>query len=286
VNSQALDFLHTSQNADGGWGYAAPQASGVEPTSAVLLAAHQDLDEAALQKAVAWLLSCQHADGSWGINPQDAQGCWLTAWAVYALAKIQPGAQPAQAGIEWLMGENVMQISNLDDLEAGQRVAKIDFSLRGWPWQPGEASWVEPTALALLAMSAHRVETARIAESVQYLVNRRCPGGGWNVGNPVMFNAALPARAHPTAWTLLALAHTDPQAVLDEDLESLRAEMLRDDGIQALSWGSLALSMFGVQEELAFWRLIESQSADGSWNANPYETAAACLALEAHSKTV
>lgn len=286
MNSQALDFLHASQNADGGWGYATSQDSGVEPTCAVLLAAHQNLDKPALQKAVSWLLSCQHADGSWGINPGDAQGCWLTAWAVYALAKIQPGSQAAQAGVEWLLGENVMQISNLDDLEAGQRVAQIDFSLRGWPWQPGEASWVEPTALTLLALTAHQVDTPRIAEAVKYLVNRRCPGGGWNVGNPVMFNAALPARANPTAWTLLALAYTDPQAVMVEDFDTLRAEMLRDDGIQALSWGSLALSLFGVQEELAFWRLVESQAEDGSWNTNPYETAVASLALDAHSKTV
>ena len=76
-----------------------------------------------------------------------------------------------------------------------QKTLAIDFSLRGLPWLPEQASWVEPTALGILALGqapASAESSARVSEAVQYLVDRRCHGGGWNFGNPVMLGAALP----------------------------------------------------------------------------------------------
>jgi hypothetical protein len=281
VNASGYEFLLTTQSEQGGWGYAPGQTPGVEPTSAVLIAAKKHHQEAAFQKAAAWLLDLQHEDGGWGLNREDPQSCWLTAWAVWALAETGHQGEATQRGIAWLLNESVLQISDMDDLAAGEKVANIDFSLRGWPWQPGEASWVEPTALSMLAFLAAGERTnSRLSEAKKYLENRRCPGGGWNVGNPVMFDSALPARAHPTAWGILALERYSPQAVLTGDIDTLTSAMSGEGGIMALAWGVAVLQKFGVNVEQSMASLTASQKEDGSWEGNPYITAVTLMAQQ------
>lgn len=281
MNASGYDFLLAAQTEEGGWGYAAGQMPGVEPTSAVLIAAKHHSQEAAFQKATSWLLDIQHQDGGWGMNPDDPESCWLTAWAVWALAETGHQGEAIGRGVEWLLNEPVLQINNMDDLAAGEKVANIDFSLRGWPWQPGEASWVEPTALSILALTAAgELATPRLMEATRYLENRRCPGGGWNVGNPVMFNAVLPARAHPTAWVITSLARYASQSVLADDLDTLVKDMLGDGGAMALAWGIHALQVQGFDASQTFPDLAKLQLEDGSWEGNPYITAVALMAQQ------
>ena len=113
---------------------------------------------------------------------------------------------------------------------------------------------------------------------MSYLTDRRCAGGGWNFGNPVMLGAGLPPRAHPTAWALLALARLKPDAIRAEDMTALRAEMARDGGALALGLGLLALRTLGEDDGSSAARLALLQLPDGSWNGNPYHTAVALLA--------
>ena len=71
-----------------------------------------------------------------------------------------------------------------------------DSSLRGWNWTPGTASWVEPTAHALLflrslpaeMLSSQAAKRRQLAERMLY--DRMCPGGGWNSGNPLVYGVA------------------------------------------------------------------------------------------------
>jgi len=121
---------------------------------------------------------------------------------------------------------------------------------------------------------------ARLEEASRYLQDRRCRGGGWNFGNPVMLGGDLPARAHPTAWALLALHYVAASAIRDEDIRALRAEMERDASPLALAWGLLTLNALGQDEPLAATRLRALQGDDGSWSGNPYHTAIALLALD------
>lgn len=280
--SDPLPFLRATQSAEGGWGYQPGRAAIVEPTSAVLLALNLRHQEAELhRRAASWLISTQHPDGSWGINAADTQGGWMTAWAVWALAEARQDLRAVEAGVQWLLDEPVLQLSNLDDLTLGEKIAGIDFSLRGWSWQPGEASWVEPTALTILAIvSAGQAEAARLSEAARYLVNRRCPGGGWNVGNPIMFGSYLPARALPTALGLMALAKIAPHAILEEDFAALQATALAEDSAMALAWAVWALAVNGKPVRDLLERLIAQQNQDGSWEANPFTTGIAWLAIQ------
>jgi len=279
-----LEFLLKVQATDGSWGYSNTKVGILEPTAAVLLALrNNDQASQAVQKAADWILSFQNLDGGWGFCSQDRESGWQTAWAVFALSQLERGKEERNQGIQWLLNIEVMQLQDSELLAAGEKVAQIDFSIRGWPWLPGESSWVEPTALTMLAIreNSSKVDVhARIDEAVLYLRDRRCAGGGWNVGNPVMFDANLPARVTPTALALLALAKIDQNEITPGDLLSLRNEMIQDGGIMALAWGLLALHILGEEYAEARASLSSQQDSDGSWNGNPYLTAIAWMALE------
>lgn len=279
MTTTGTTFLISTQNTDRGWGYAPGQASTVEATAAVTLSLRGSA-AGRYQQAMAWLNNTQHQDGGWGLGATDEQSGWHTAWAVLTLAIQAPGQAVVARGAEWLLSVETLRTTE-DAIQMLEPTVAIDLHLRGWPWLPGEASWIEPTALAILALTAARAPaTERINEATRYVLDRRCQGGGWNVGNPVMFSQPLPARAHPTAWALLALAQVSPQSVTTEDSVTLRGEMLSDGGAPALAWGLLALRALGQGEDKAVQRLHELQLPDGSWSHSPYQTALSMLALD------
>lgn len=280
----AFEFLLKTQVEDGGWGYTLGDRGTVEPTAAVLWAL-RNIPEASLavQKAASWIVGFQNADGGWGICAEDAESGWQTAWAVFALNQVNLGNEACRKAEQWLLRSDVMQYTDSELLAAGEKVAQIDFSLRGWPWLPGESSWVEPTALAVLALQGNSSLAGvneRLDEAVRYLRDRRCAGGGWNVGNPAMFEASLPARVTPTSLAILALTKIAPKEILPEDIQTLQTEIMVDRGSQSIAWGLVALHALGEEAAEARSALISSQSLDGSWGENPYLTALACLALE------
>jgi hypothetical protein len=283
LSRNARAFLARSQNPDGGWGYRFGSPSVTEPTAVVLIALSPDLEAApAVERARRWLQGAQRPDGGWGLDPTDPESHWMTAWGILGLARLDPHAPEVARGVRWLIELLIIRIEAAELTAEVRRILQIDPALRGWPWRPGEASWVEPTALALLALhAASAVETHRdrITEAVGYLADRRCVGGGWNFGNPFMLGANLPPRPHPTAWALLALRILSPRAIRPEDVTALRAEMHRDGGAMALALGQLALAAMGIEDLEARERLRRAQGPDGSWEGSPYVTALSALAL-------
>ena len=281
---KALEFLLKAQHEDGSWGYNPVGVGTLEPTAVVIFAI-QNISQASqsIQMAIKWILGFQNPDGGWGISPQDKESGWQTAWAVYVLNKSTMSKEAAARGVQWLLNVDVMQVEDVESLAAGEKVAQIDFSLRGWPWLPGESSWVEPTALTMLGIrgNAQVAEVdSRIEEGIRYLVDRRCAGGGWNVGNPVMFDALLPARVTPTALALLALKESSPQDILPADIETLRKGMFQEGGSMALAWGLVAIHALGEEDAEARAELFSMQDPDGSWDGNPYLTAISSMALD------
>jgi hypothetical protein len=280
--ANSLRYLNNSQNSDGGWGYTAGEPSTVEATAAVTVALQGQPDAAELRDpGLAWLVAAQHRDGGWGLTRDDAESGWQTAWAALALVRATPPGKVVERAIEWLLDEDVLKLE--DDVQ--QRTTRtqlaIDPALRGWPWLPGQATWVEPTALTIQALAQvppTPAISARTDEAVRYLKDRRCTDGGWNVGNPVMLGASLPPRAEPTAWVLLALARLARDAIVPQDLDTLRACMAHDGGTLGLAWGLLALRALGEDDPVAAVRLARLGDTETGWNDNPYHTAVATMA--------
>jgi hypothetical protein len=286
MDSSAIEFLNAAQNPDGGWGYAPGQSSAVEPTSAAVLAIRESPTLAeSYRKAVSWLHGGQRADGGWGIRRDDIESGWQTAWAITALSSTNKMDDILKNGGKWLLGVKALQFTGDEMKNIRKDILAINFSLRGWPWLPGQASFIEPTALSIIALQSipdKIASTDRMDEALRYIQDRRCPGGGWNVGSPMMFNVALPARVHPTAWVLLALFRFAPKAVLPEDVRALRSDMLRDGGALGLAWGLLALRTLGEDDSLAETRLARLRIQGGGWSKNPYVTAVALMAIRGH----
>ncbi len=284
MKSPAVKFLLSNQNQDGGWGYGPQQSSAVEPTSAVLLALREDpFCDQSCRRAIDWLRSAQHPDGGWGFNSEDKESGWQTAWAVLALARTDDRGDALNRGAKWLLDVKTAQFDE-DAMRVSKKILKIDPSLQGWSWLPGEAAFIEPTALVMLALASRPAlaDSGRIQEALQYLQDRRCQGGGWNIGNPFMFNSPLPARVHTTALVLLSLHGLAPKHIHPEDIKVLQHEMHRDGGVLGLAWGLLALETFNIHDTSAESRLVALQDKDGAWANNPYMTAVAIMAFRGY----
>lgn len=285
--SRALAYLAQTQNPDGGWGYSPGHTSYVEPTALVLLAfggSGQDV----LARGRRWLLAAQREDGAWGVDSRGYSPSWMTAWAVWALATCTGEIDCAQAlakGTTWLLAEPTLKVEEATVYAQARHLLGIDPALQGWPWQPGEAAWVFPTALTLLALVAAGIrQHPRLDQGLLYLLDRACPDGGWNFGNPAMFGKRLPALIPETAMALLALRTLGVKiegASVQAGLAYLRSAPTAPTSLE-LALGSLALLAWEgavISTASAIEALLRKQGADGGWENSPFITAAAALAL-------
>lgn len=284
--SRALTYLTRTQNPDGGWGYKPSHTSYVEPTALVLLACGGSGQDA-LARGRRWLLAAQREDGAWGIDSRGHAPSWMTAWAVWALAiSAIDCAQALAKGTAWLLAEPTLKVEVTVQAQA-QRLLGIDPTLQGWPWQPGEAAWVFPTALTLLALVAAGIrQHPRLNQGLLYLLDRACPDGGWNFGNPAMFGTRLPALIPETAMALLALhaleVSENDHASVRAGLTYLRSALKSAFTCLELALGSLALLAWEgmvTSTTSSIEALCRKQGADGGWENSPFITAAAALAL-------
>jgi hypothetical protein len=281
--STATEFLLQSQNVDGGWGYRPGGMSYVEPTAAVMIALGSRAEQ---RRGLAFLISMQHADGGWGIARMDADSGWMTAWAVLALAQSPDTQSAVTRGAQWLIATEGLRVTDAPSRAVIYQRLEIDSTLRGWPWQPGDAAWVHPTALAMLALGAlGKSNDARIADGQVYLFDRALASGGWNIGNPEMLGKTVPATIQDTAMTLLALhaVGTSPSELhVSSALVFLNNAVARAKTAAELAWGVYALNNWGVDSGDAGKRLNALESDTGDWVGNPFITAIALLANQGH----
>jgi hypothetical protein len=273
------EYLLQSQNVDGGWGYRVNGMSYVEPTAAVMMAL---TDPQARAQGRDFLFSLQRADGGWGIAAIDTESGWMTAWAVRALVDFVEARPQVEQGARWLMAVRGLQIIDQTERQTIQKLDHIDPALAGWPWLPGDASWVHPTALAMMALieSGYR-DHARVQEGARYLFDRAVESGGWNIGNPVMVGQAMPATIHDTAIALLALRAAAAEPIDNRVAAAIRYlsdSVARVNTPTELAWCIHALRSWNADVGDAMARLRALQRADGSWQGNPFITSIALLA--------
>jgi hypothetical protein len=253
-------LLISSQNSDGGWGYHPGSESGVEATSWVLLVLGlTDQGNSMLGQAGArgfdWLRRAQLPDGSWPAFVGQSQGCWASSLACLALLRQTDSTDLAAKGINWLI--------NTWPAEGGwwwrlrhrlffwnSSVVRQDSALRGWSWTPGTASWVEPTSYALILLRSATedrlpspaAKRKRLAQDMLY--DRMCPGGGWNSGNPLVYDVAGEPRVGPTVWALLALREFPERLENKKSLQWLEKIYPEIQGPGSLALAHLCLSSY------------------------------------------
>jgi hypothetical protein len=116
---------------------------------------------------------------------------WVTA-LVAMLPPEKLGAAPHTRAIGWLLGTTGNETTRIYRLRQWLlgNTPPPEQAFSGWPWIPGAAAWVGPTALAILALrqeNRRRPSSAlrrRIADGQHFLLTRTCQEGGWNHGAP------------------------------------------------------------------------------------------------------
>ena len=241
------EHLLRSQNADGGWGYFPGKASWLEPTAYAAMALHrQGEGRQALELLARW----QRPDGAWQANAQVKNAYWGTALMLTLYRAIGRHDAGYTRGLDWLErttgAEGSLPVRIVERFQA--KVVDQDDSVRGWPWRPGNSSWVEPTAHALVALkqSSRAAEFAsRIQEGESYLIDRRCPDGGWNYGNKRVYYTDMVSFPETTALALLGLQGHAP-AGLKPSLDRALAHAKSTKSGLARAWLAIALRSHGV----------------------------------------
>jgi len=216
----------------------------------------------------------QRDDGSVSAHPEHPAAAWPTPVAVlawhgspyHALARERAVAYLlATAGAHW-------------PVEPGAAPGH-DTSLRGWPWVQETHSWVEPTALGLLALeAAGHPRHPRVAEARRLLLDRALPGGGWNYGNTRVFGRVLRPLPESTGVALAALGGGPTErASVRPGLAYLETELARIRTPFTLGWGLLGLGIWQVWPEPSA-RWVEETLARVA-QLGPFDTAHLALLL-------
>ena len=153
----------------------------------------------------------------------------------------------ARRAAGWLLTVRGRPIGPSDVMEEGRPVYGHDTTLQGWPWVEGTHSWVEPTAISLLALrSAGRAGHPHCREAVKLLLDRQLPAGGWNFGNTTVFGHVLRPQVQPTGLALAALAgEADIRPKVQGSLDFSRTTLSRRTTAASLGYALMGLAGHG-----------------------------------------
>jgi hypothetical protein len=229
------------------WSYRAGAAPGVEPTALAclgLLAAGDvgsaAADRATCRAAAEWMAGLQRDDGSIPVAPDPAMPGWATPHAILVWSGLAGWETPRRRARAWLLGLTGRPIPTRPE---DRGVLGHDPTLIGWPWVDGTHSWLEPTAMAILALCREGLGYhPRARQGVGLLLDRSIPGGGWNYGNKAVFGRTLRPQPAPTGLALLALsAFGDCTPAVPAALRYLRGVLPNLRAAVSLGWGVLGL---------------------------------------------
>jgi len=258
AESVCLHFLREAQNADGGWGFHPGSESRAEGTCWALLALielAQTDDSETIRSGFRFLRAAQLRDGSWPSTPGEQTGCWVTSLASWVLLADPDSPKAVAAGLDWICKDwprdGTLWRRLLVRFSSDRHLSPINMAYRGWGWTPGTASWVEPTAFALLTlqkcpqellprMARHRRD---LGEAM--LRDRMCPVGGWNCGNPRVYGVAGEALVMPTVWALLALRQQPEKRENSLSLAWLEGNIPHISGAASLVLAQICLASYG-----------------------------------------
>jgi len=79
------------------------------------------------------------------------------------------------------------------------------------------------------------------------LLDRACPQGGWNAGNPEVFGVELDPHPDFTTMAVLALRHSAyrREGIVQRSLDYLAARLSTSLSPYSLAWAVMALSAYG-----------------------------------------
>jgi hypothetical protein len=237
------------QNADGGWSYNHGGGSWTEPSCYALLAlaANGMASSDAARRGTRWLGQLQRADGGWPPRQAVPESTWVTALALLLPTDLIQGEARAHAS-EWLLAQTGRESGLIRRIRMRLLGATPDpaQAFDGWPWYPGAAAWVTPTALSLLALGKLGRQAGdirvrdRIAEGQRFLLARRCRDGGWNHGSTKALGYDSDSYPETTGVALLGL-HGSGSNEIAPALALAERQLADCRSLEGASWLTLGL---------------------------------------------
>ena|SRR5579871_1207922 len=226
----------------------------IEPTCLGLLALRQEKDPE-ITLAIQMLHHLQNEDGSWSAFAGDEPaGCWTTALAILALLAVGSRSGALEVATQWLVDAKGREANWFWrwKFQTVDKSVLFNPAKYGWSWVSGTTSWVIPTAFALIALQQIKSRglnptgsiVERIDIGITMLLDRMCPGGGWNAGNGTAFGVPYAPYLDATGIALLALADHEEELGVRASLSWLLNQLSGCPSPYSLAWGILALAAY------------------------------------------
>jgi hypothetical protein len=222
-----------------------------------------------------WLLAQQSSTGSIGVTASRDAPCWPTALAILLWSRLdrKTFGDAIDRAVAWTLAERGLTHERRP--HAGH-----DTKLVGWSWAAHTHSWLEPTAMFVLALKAvGQSDHPRTREAVRLLVDRQLPDGGCNYGNTIVLGQELLPHIEPTGVVMMALAGealVDPR--IERSLEYLKRELSPTTPTASLSYGLLGLTAHHRAPDNKLAWLEAARSRTINREASPFKLALIALA--------
>jgi hypothetical protein len=268
---ETRDLLIRWRGSGPGFGYRPQGDPHVEPTALVGLALAASIEPGSQNEssevadAANWLAQLQHPDGSLGLSRELNAPHWPTTLAILLWVAARRHETPVRDATLWLLEQQGNTTLSSSGTPFGH-----DAAIAGWPWVAGTQSWVEPTALAILALRrGGHGDHPRVRAGLDLIRDRAIRTGGWNYGNSQVFGTDLRPQPGPTGLALLALAGRDDadSPVIRAACDYLARVVPATRAPQSLCFGLLALAAWNRRPaEAADW--IEAARDKASQRSN------------------
>jgi hypothetical protein len=219
------------------------------------------------------LAAAQDPGGRVSISKEHQEAFWPTALSVLAWHGSEAHKPHCSRGVQFLLKTTGQHRSKNPDDPVGH-----DPSIPGWPWIDGTHSWIEPTALSVLALRvAGHGQHDRVRTAIRMLLDRQLPHGGWNYGNTTVYGRELHPMPESTGAALAGLTDQVEQGTVARSLDYLQGEVDRLRTPISLGWGLLGLAAWDrwpPNGAALVERCLGNQARYGE-----YDTSALCLLL-------
>ena len=200
------------------------------------------------------LASEQFKDGRVSLAQDQAQTFWPTPLAILAWNGSVFFRRHQELAIQFLIHTKGLRFNK--DQNSG--ITTLDTSLSGWPWIGETFSWVEPTALSILALNLSGYGShERVHEAIRLLLDRQLPSGGWNIGSTIIYGRETYPQLDCTGIALATLAGQVEKKGVERSLNYLKTHMGSCRTPLSLGWTLLGLGGWGERPTEAKKWIIE-----------------------------
>jgi len=230
-------------------------------------------DSENLERHRARLVQVQDTGGRLCVDREHTDSYWPTALAILAWQNSASSHEAQNRAIRFLI-----ETTGFHRPRQWFDAAGHDPLLKGWPWIDGTHSWIEPTALNVLALKVTgHAQHERVLEAIRMILDRQLPHGGWNYGSTFVFGKEHLPMPESTGAALTGLAGMVGQEKVARSLAYLQGEADRLRTPISLGWTLLGLAAWDLWPSnglVLVERCLANQSRYGG-----YDTSALCLLL-------